>query len=116
MSYCTFFFVPNIENPMVLHTHGTFPFRLATSKGEKLHKAQGHLLGSTDLTTVGVTAQRVSSKCLLNKCMSELRINCNHKNSRFLSTSVQNMLMPSFTPVACMNRVCVAWFGKEWVF
>lgn len=77
-------------------------------KGEKLHVALGYILGSADLMIAVVTIQRVSNKCPLNKWVSELRINLIHRNGHFLSASVQSMLVPSFTPEACINRVCVA--------
>lgn len=83
-------------------------------KDEKLHVALGYILGGGELMIVVVTVQRVSNKCPLNKWMTELRINLIHRNGHFLSASVQNMLVPSFTQgMYKQSMCCLIWGGMD---
>ena len=98
MSYCTFIsWYQMLKTQWYFTLMAYLPSDQSHFKDEKLHVALGYILGGGELMIVVVTVQRVSNKCLLNKWMTELRINLIHRNGHFLSASVQNMLVPSFT-------------------
>ena len=109
MSYCTFISLYQMLKTQWCFTLMAYPHSDQPHfKDEKLHVALGYILRGAGLMIVVVTAPRVPNECPLNKWTRELRTDLIHRNGHLLSASVQNMLVPSFTPEACINRVCVA--------
>lgn len=115
MSYCTFIsWYQMLKTQWYFTLMAYLPSDQSHFKDEKLHVALGYILGGGELMIVVVTVQRVSNKCLLNKWMTELRINLIHRNGHFLSASVQNMLVPSFTRgMYKQSMCCLIWGGMD---